>query len=173
MSEVIQPLLAHDYLTLGLLSADGRGFRIHASTVQGAAGGPEYRAGSEREAATFSSDFHIARDYTPLPDGAVRAVVWDAATRQTVTREFRPPGFIRRAYTDLGIRSELRMPIWLAGERVGFLLLATPEPLRRGGRGAGPPRGRPRGAGHRPRARQPFEPLCSLELLGTFGHWMT
>jgi transcriptional regulator with GAF, ATPase, and Fis domain len=128
MSEVIRPLLAHDYMTLGLLNADGRGFRVHASTVQDAAGGPEYRAGSEREAAAFQADFHIARDYTPLPDGTVRAVVWDAANRQAVTREFRPPGWVRRAYTDFGIRSELRMPIWLAGERVGVLFFSSRRP---------------------------------------------
>ena len=128
ISEVTRSVLAHDYLTLGLLSPDGRGFKMHASSLGVVSEAPEYRVTSEREADAWQSDFYIARDYTVLPDDSVRAHVWVPQARQTVTREFRPGPFFLRAYSERGIRSELRVPIQLQGERVGFLFFCSRRP---------------------------------------------
>jgi len=121
-------VLAHDYLTLGLLSPDGLGFKMHASSLGVVSGTPEYRVTSARDADGWQWDFYIARDYTVLPDDSVRAHVWVPQARQTVAREFRPDPFFLRAYSERGIRSELRVPIQLQGERVGFLFFCSRRP---------------------------------------------
>ncbi len=53
-------------------------------------------------------EFYIVRDYTVLPDGLVRAEIWDQHARRVVFREFQPNAMMLRAYSTYGIRSELR-----------------------------------------------------------------
>jgi hypothetical protein len=50
ISEVTRSVPAHDYLTLGLLSPDRLGFKMHASSLGVVSEAPEYRVTSEREA---------------------------------------------------------------------------------------------------------------------------
>jgi transcriptional regulator with GAF, ATPase, and Fis domain len=46
---------------------------------------------------------------------------WDPRAREMRLREYRPDPALYQSYEERGIRSELRMPIWLQGERVGYL----------------------------------------------------
>jgi transcriptional regulator with GAF, ATPase, and Fis domain len=127
VSEVIQGVLAHDYLTLGLLTSDGGGIRFHASSV-GQVSYPEYRPTTEFGAESLRWDFYIVRDYTLLPDGRVRVQFLDPRTRQPDSIEFTPKPDMLRSYQERGIRSELRIPIWRQGERVGYLFFTSKRP---------------------------------------------
>ena len=49
----------------------------------------------------------------------------DPRARQAVKREFRPSATLLKAYTDRGIRSELRIPVSLRGQRVGYLFFTS------------------------------------------------
>jgi GAF domain-containing protein len=91
ISEVTRTVLAHDYLTLGLLTPDGRGFKMHASSLGVVSEAPEYRVTSEREADAWQWDFYIARDYTVLPDDSVRAHVMTSSSSGVARRGSRPP----------------------------------------------------------------------------------
>ena len=128
VSEVTRGVLAHDYLTLGLISPDGRGIKFLISTAGKISDAPEYRASSEGAVESMRWEFYIVRDYTVLPDGLVRAEIWDQHARRVVFREFQPNAMMLRAYSTYGIRSELRMPIWLQGERAGFLFFCSRRP---------------------------------------------
>jgi transcriptional regulator with GAF, ATPase, and Fis domain len=127
VSEVIQGVLAHDYLTLGLVTPDGGGIRFHASSL-GQVSYPEYRPTTDFGAESLRWDFYIVRNYTLLPDGIVRVEFLDPKTRQPDTREFRPKPDMLRSYEERGIRSELRIPIWRQGERVGYLFFTSKRP---------------------------------------------
>ena len=127
MSEVVKQVLPHDTMTLGLLNEDKRGFRLHASTAPNRTGGPTYEVRSEREAAVWEWDFFIAHEYAVQPDDTVRVTLWDPVQRRKVTRIVRLPPFWLEAYTVVGVRSELRVPIWIQGERAGFLFFGGRE----------------------------------------------
>jgi transcriptional regulator with GAF, ATPase, and Fis domain len=128
ISQVTQTLLAHDYLTLGLVTPGG-GIRFHASSAgQVSPDTPEYRPTTDFGADSLQWDYYLVREYTNLPDGVVRVQFWDPHARRTVSREFRPTAALLRAYTERGIRSELRVPIWLRGERVGYLFFCSRRP---------------------------------------------
>jgi transcriptional regulator with GAF, ATPase, and Fis domain len=129
ISQVTQTLLAHDYLTLGLVTPDGQGIRFHASSFGAVSPDtPEYRPTTDFGADSLQWDYYLVREYTNLPDGVVRVQFWDPHARRTVSREFRPPASLLRAYTERGIRSELRLPIRLRGERVGYLFFCSRRP---------------------------------------------
>jgi Sigma-54 interaction domain/GAF domain len=129
ISQATQTLLAHDYLTLGLVSPDGGGIRFYASSAGAVSPNTaEYRPKTDFGAESLHWDYYLVRDYTPLPDGVVRVQFWDPNTRQTRSQEFRPDPPVLRAYTERGIRAELRVPIWLRDERVGYLFFTSRRP---------------------------------------------
>ena len=74
ISEVTRSVLAHDDLTLGLLSPDGRGFKMYASSLGVVSEAPEYRVTSEREADAWQWDFYIGRDRPQRRSAGRRAV---------------------------------------------------------------------------------------------------
>jgi transcriptional regulator with GAF, ATPase, and Fis domain len=122
VSEVIQSVIPHDHMTLGLVSSKGKGIRFHASsrgTISSRI--PEYRPKTDYGAESLNWECFIVREYTRLPEGMLRVEFWDPRTRQMRVREYRPDPALYQSYEERGIRSELRMPIWLQGERVGYL----------------------------------------------------
>jgi len=125
VSEVIQSVIAHDYLTLGLVSSGGKGIRFHASSLGKMTQVPEYRPKTDFGEESLHWEYYIVREYTPLSDGLLRVEFWNTRSREIQTREYRPDPPIMAAYTVRGIRSELRMPIWLQGERVGYLFFGS------------------------------------------------
>jgi transcriptional regulator with GAF, ATPase, and Fis domain len=127
ISEVTQSVLAHDYLSVGLVTEDGA-IRFHASSRGTIADLFEYRPTTDFGAASLEWEFYIVRDYTVLPEGVVRVQYLDPQTRRPVAREFKPNPAILKSYTERGIRSELRLPIWLQGQRVGYLFFCSRSP---------------------------------------------
>jgi len=125
VSEVLQSVIAHDYLTLGLVSSGGKGIKFHASSAGKLTDVPEYRPKTDFGEDSLQWDYYIVRQYTPLPDDSLRVEFWDPRAREMKSREYRPDPAIMRAYTVRGIRSELRMPIWAQGERVGYLFFGS------------------------------------------------
>jgi transcriptional regulator with GAF, ATPase, and Fis domain len=129
VSAVIQSVIPHDHMTLGLVSSEGKGIRFHASshgTISPRI--PEYRPKTDYGAESLSWEYFIVREYTRLPEGMLRVEYWDPRTRQMRTREYRPDPALYQSYEDRGVRSELRMPIWLQGERVGYLFFFSRQP---------------------------------------------
>ena len=124
ISEAVQDVLPHDYLSLGLVTADG-GIRFHASSHGPVKDAPEYRPTTDFGLASLQWEYYIVRRYTEKPDGVVGVEFWDPVERRTVAREFRPTPSMLRAFSERGIRSELRIPIWLQGERVGYLFFTS------------------------------------------------
>jgi len=86
---------------------------------------PEYRPKTDFGEESLHWEYYIVREYTPLSDGLLRVEFWNTRSREIQTREYRPDPPIMAAYTVRGIRSELRMPIWLQGERVGYLFFGS------------------------------------------------
>jgi transcriptional regulator with GAF, ATPase, and Fis domain len=127
ISEVVRPVLPHDYLTVGLVTDSG-GIRFHASSYGQVSNAPEYRPTTDFGKESLQWEFYLVREYTNLPDGVVRVDFLDPRSRQPVTREFRPPPALLRAYTERGIRSELRLPVSLRSERVGYLFFTSRQP---------------------------------------------
>jgi transcriptional regulator with GAF, ATPase, and Fis domain len=129
VSEVIQSVIPHDHMTLGLVSADGKGIRFHASSRGKISSEiPEYRPRTDYGAASLEWDYFIVRDYVRLSEGMLRVEFWDPRTRQIRRREYRPDPVLYQSYEDRGVRAELRMPIWLQGERVGYLFFFSRQP---------------------------------------------
>ena len=89
---------------------------------------PAYRPTTDFGAESLRWDYCIVREYTVLPGDVVRVQFLDPTIRQIVTREFRPGPSLLAAYTTRGIRSELRVPIQLHGERVGYLFFTSRRP---------------------------------------------
>jgi transcriptional regulator with GAF, ATPase, and Fis domain len=128
ISQATQTLLAHDYLTLGLVGPGG-GIKFYASSSGAVSPStPEYHPKTDFGAESLQWDYYLVREYTPLPDGVVRVHYWDPNARRSESREFRPDPPVLRAYTERGIRSELRVPIWLREERVGYLFFCARRP---------------------------------------------
>jgi Nif-specific regulatory protein len=128
ISEVTREVLAHDYLSVGLVTSDGA-LRFHASSLgEGVPRLREYRPSTDFGRASLEWDFYIARDYTVLPDNSVRVTYLDPETRRPVSREFKPNPELLTSYTKRGVRSELRVPIWLQTERVGYLFFTSRRP---------------------------------------------
>jgi len=122
VSQVIQSVIPHDHMTLGLVSSEGKGIRFHASsrgTVSPDT--PEYRPRTDYGAESLSWEYFIVREYVRMPEGMLRVEFWDPRTRQMRARTYKPDPALYRSYEERGVRSELRMPIWLQGERVGYL----------------------------------------------------
>jgi len=124
ISAVVRDVLPHDYLTVGLVTADGA-IRFHASTTGQAAQAPEYRPTTDFGIESLTWDFYLVFEYTTRPDGVVGVEYLDPRSRQAVTREFRPSAVLLQSYTVRGIRSELRIPVSLQGERVGYLFFTS------------------------------------------------
>ena len=127
ISEAVQEVLPHDHLSVGLLSPDGA-IRFHASSLGTVASLAEYRPTTDFGAESLKWDFYLVYDYAVLPEGVVRVSYWDPHARRAQTREFRPNPALLRSYTERGIRSELRMPFSLQGERVGYLFFTSRRP---------------------------------------------
>ena len=125
VSEVIQSVIAHDELTLGLVSSGGKGIKFHASSAGKVSSLPEYRPKTDFGEDSLQWEYYIVREYTPLPDDSVRVQFWNPRTREMESREYRPDPVILSAYTVRGIRSALRMPIWVQGDRVGYLYFGS------------------------------------------------
>jgi transcriptional regulator with GAF, ATPase, and Fis domain len=124
ISEAVRGVLPHDYLSVGLLTDDG-GIRFHASSIGEAARIPVYRPTTDFGAQSLTWEFYLVYEYTVLAEGLVRVHYWDPTARRPLTREFRPNPSLLRSYTERGIRSELRVPISLLGERVGYLFFTA------------------------------------------------
>ena len=127
ISEVTQGVLPHDYLTVGLVTPDG-GIRFHASSLGAVTQIPEYRPTTDFGVESMTWEYYLVRDYTVLPEGVVRVHYWDPRDRRMMTREFRPGPALLRSYSERGIRSELRLPVRLGGERVGYLFICSRRP---------------------------------------------
>jgi transcriptional regulator with GAF, ATPase, and Fis domain len=128
ISEAVRGVLPHDYLSVGLLSADGRGIKFHASSAGQVSSSPQYRPTTDFGERSLAWDFYLVEDYTLLPDGTVRVRFFDPEVRRFQTREFRPNPSLLRSWTERGIRSELRVPISLQGQRVGYLFFTARRP---------------------------------------------
>ena len=124
ISEVVRDVLPHDHLTVGLVTDSG-GIRFHASTQGQATQEPEYRPTTDFGAESLKWDFYLVFEYTNLANGVVGVEYLDPGSRQAVKREFTPSAALLKAYTDRGIRSELRIPVSLQGERVGYLFFTS------------------------------------------------
>ncbi len=127
ISAVVKDVLPHDYLTVGLAGADGA-IRFHASSWGPMGDRPEYRPTTDFGAASLQWDYYLVREYTVLPGDVVRVQFWNPTTRQDETREFKPVPVLLAAYTARGVRSELRVPVQLRGERVGYLFISSRRP---------------------------------------------
>ena len=78
ISAIVRDVLPHDYLTVGLVTADGA-IRFHASTTGQAAQTPEYRPTTDFGIESLTWDFYLVLEYTTLPDGMVGVEYLDPA----------------------------------------------------------------------------------------------
>ena len=109
-------------MTLGLVSEDGKGIRFHASSRgKISPETPEYRPKTDYGAESLHWEYFIVREYVRLPEGMLRVEFWDPHTRQVRARTYQPDPVLYQSYEERGVRAELRMPIWLQGERVAYL----------------------------------------------------
>ena len=131
ISEVTQSVLAHDYLSVGLVTEDG-GIRFHASSRGPVTDAPIYRPRTELGAKSLQWEYYIVRDYTVLPGDLVRVEYLSPEDGRATSLDFKPDPDLLKSYTERGIRSELRLPIRLQGERVGYLFFTSRRPNQYG-----------------------------------------
>src|SRR5262245_36300288 len=85
MSDAVQPLLQHDHLALGLITDDGAGVKMHATSAGSFSGAPNFRLETDLGETFFQEslqwDFYIVRDVTVLSADRVRAVAWGPGQR--------------------------------------------------------------------------------------------
>ena len=124
ISEAVRDVLPHDHLSVGLVSESG-GIRFHATSLGTATRIADYQPSTDFGRESLTWEFYLVHEYTTLPDGVVRVHYWDPNTRRSETREFSPTPSLLRSYTERGIRSELRVPVWLQDERVGYLFFTS------------------------------------------------
>jgi transcriptional regulator with GAF, ATPase, and Fis domain len=133
ISRIAQEIIPHDYLSLGLLSPDRQGMRIHAK--HGADDDvreiPEYPV-PKPLAHLVDHDYLLTRDATLLGGRACRLhfVSDDPACDSTI--EIDLDDFWFRVYNDLGIRSAVRATVRLNGVPVGGLEFNSRQPDRYG-----------------------------------------
>ena len=126
ISDVMKDVLPHDYLTVGLVTADGGGIRFHASTPGQVTDAPEYRPTTDFGAESLTWDFYLVFEYTILPDGVVRVEYLDP--RLASAGEARVQAHGRRCSKPTRIGGHpLRAahPGLLQGERVGYLFFTS------------------------------------------------
>lgn len=131
VAAIAMEIVPHDYLSLGLLSPDGRRVRVHAKH------GPEQDSRELPETDippeiqhTMNWDYFLAREITVLGPNALRV--------ELVNRPPLPPSILdlqlnegwMRPYTVLGVRSSLRATVRLNGSAVGGLDFASRSPDR-------------------------------------------
>ncbi|HKZ04612.1 MAG TPA: sigma 54-interacting transcriptional regulator [Methylomirabilota bacterium] len=124
ISEAVRDVLPHDHLSVGLVQPDG-GIRFHASSLGTTTQIADYHPTTDFGRESLTWEFYLVHEYAPRPGGVVRLQYWDPSTRRSETREFTPNPSLLRSYTERGIRSELRVPVWLQNERVGYLFFTA------------------------------------------------
>ena len=89
---------------------------------------PEYRPASPFWQATKDWEVFIVRDFTKVGDDTLRALVRHPQERRVIATDFQPDPYFFRAATQGQVRSQLRLPIWLQGERIGYLFVMSRRP---------------------------------------------
>jgi transcriptional regulator with GAF, ATPase, and Fis domain len=129
VSDIAQAIIAHDYISLGLLSEDRERVRIIArfGSDEDPKDSPEYPLGKEEAAARW--DCLLARDHTVLGPHLVRAhlVQSDPSLPTTVDLHIEDE-WRMRGYTELGVRSMVRAPVHRDGVVVGGLAFMSRKP---------------------------------------------
>ncbi len=122
LSQIAQEILPHDFLALGLLSADRKHATIHAAhgATRDVREMPEYPLGPE-EQVFMGWEYVVVRDYTVLPDYRVRAQLVHSKPDRPHEVDVQLDPFWIQGYTVQGIRSRVRVPVRLNGELAGGL----------------------------------------------------
>jgi transcriptional regulator with GAF, ATPase, and Fis domain len=133
IAKIAQEIVPHDYLSLGLLSADQKRSRIHAKH----GGDDDVREIPESPvpspmAHLLDRDYILTRDATLLGGHSLRLHLVPAEPQDTATIDIETDDFWLRLYKDLGMRSALRAPVRLNGVVVGGLEFNSREPDRYG-----------------------------------------
>ncbi len=109
ISEIAQKVLPHDRMALGLLEDEGRSVRIYAVSGAPAPDTPESYPILESERDQLDWDFQIVND---------------------IEKEMVPSSTRRAILLKAGMRSSLRVPIYLDGSRAGGLAFHSRQPGR-------------------------------------------
>jgi transcriptional regulator with GAF, ATPase, and Fis domain len=128
MSAVIQPVIPHDALSLALVTPDGLGVRIHASTNFEVSEAEEYRFSSEHERIGSDWQYFLVHDLSVVREGVVRARLAPPGTREMVDVELRPGPLWTSKVVQLGIRSSLRVPLRAQEKTIGALAFSSRQP---------------------------------------------
>jgi transcriptional regulator with GAF, ATPase, and Fis domain len=129
IAQIAQEIIPHDYLSLGLLSADGRSVRIHAKYgVEGDVQEiPEYPVPPE-VVHTLNWDYFITRESTVVGPNTVRIHLLNRPPLPTSVLDLHTDDFWMKVYTEMGVRSSLRATIRRNGVPVGGLDFSSREP---------------------------------------------
>jgi transcriptional regulator with GAF, ATPase, and Fis domain len=129
ISRIVQGVVPHDYLSLGLLSADGQRVRIHAK--HGADDDvreiPEYPVPAS-VAGLLQRDYVVTRDSTFLGGRGLRLHLATDDPSQPPTIDLEVDDFWLRVYKELGMRCALRAAVRLNGVAVGGLEFNSRQP---------------------------------------------
>jgi transcriptional regulator with GAF, ATPase, and Fis domain len=116
---IAREIVPCDYVSLGLLSEDGRRVRIHATDGTPAqAPLPEYLIPPEL-LHTNNWDYFLAREFTVLDANTVRMHLLNRPPQPTSVHDLHFDDYWMRVYTVMGVRSTLRATIRLNGEAIG------------------------------------------------------
>src|SRR5262249_15351562 len=126
---IAQEIVPHDYLSLGLLSEDGRRVRIHARHGPDIFEEdiPEYPV-PESLLALLRRDTIFTRDADIVGDHALRLLLASGAPGDPSTLDATVDDYWWRVYKELGIRSALRATVRLSGRIVGGLEFDSRRP---------------------------------------------
>jgi transcriptional regulator with GAF, ATPase, and Fis domain len=126
MSEVIQEVIPHDEFALSLLTEDGGGVRIYASSYEMASERPPHRFGSEDEAKGWTEkSHHIVYEHTLLPGGISRSRLSPAGVTEPVFLDTRPSAYMYQRLAELEVESALRVPIRDEERTLGGLVFSS------------------------------------------------
>jgi transcriptional regulator with GAF, ATPase, and Fis domain len=129
VARVVGDVIAYDYLSLGLLSADGRAVRIYAmhGSTQDARELPEYPLPQEG-LDTMDWDYVMVRDHTVLGGNVVQMHLVHSDPARPTTMTLRLEDVWMQTFTVMGVRSQLRVPVRLKGETIGSLSFSSRQP---------------------------------------------
>jgi transcriptional regulator with GAF, ATPase, and Fis domain len=129
IAQIAHEIVPHDYVTIGLLSEDGRRVRIIANSGPGVNDVreiPEYPLPDEL-LHTTDWDYFLAREFTVVGPNTVRMELLNLPPLPPSIVDLQLDDFWMQVYTTMGVRSSLRATIRLNGAAVGGVDFSSRE----------------------------------------------
>jgi transcriptional regulator with GAF, ATPase, and Fis domain len=121
LAGIAQEIIPHDFLTLGLLTGDGKRVRIHAKWGDDGVDVDDIPEIPLQEALlhTVNWDYFLAREWEPLGGKRVRLRVANRPPLPDAVHELELDDFWNGVFTEGGVRSSLRATVRRDGQAIG------------------------------------------------------